>query len=158
MHIILRTMRHDDIPVCSSIVCTSSIGYRYGFTVPSLSASIAKAFNTGNLLIVGEAEGEIAGFLWVDPLGAFSSAPYLRLIAVDKQYRGTGVGATLLHEFELKTKHVGRDFFLLVSDFNDSAIRFYKQHGYNEVGTLPNFAKPGITEIIMVKHRKVITS
>ncbi|HDQ14023.1 MAG TPA: N-acetyltransferase, partial [Sediminispirochaeta sp.] len=95
-------------------------------------------------------------FAWADPRGAFSTAPYLRLIAVNPIARSAGVGSALLAEFEERTAEEGRDFFLLVSEFNKKAISFYERHGYRKTGRLEDFAKKGITEIMMVKKREKI--
>jgi ribosomal protein S18 acetylase RimI-like enzyme len=154
MKFIIRSMAGADTPVCAALVCNSSIGDRYGFTLPTLTEKLILALDSGGELFVAEIDSEIAGFSWIDPRGAFSSAPYLRLIAVDENFRGNGVGSVLMHEFEMRTIDVGRDYFLLVSDFNEGAIRFYEQHGYKKRGELPDFAKQGITEIIMVKSLK----
>jgi ribosomal protein S18 acetylase RimI-like enzyme len=102
---------------------------------------------------VAEAEGGIVGFAWGEPKGAFASAPYLRLIAVSESSRGCGVGSVLLAEFESRTLRVGRDWCLLVSDFNKEAQAFYERHGYRRIGALEDFARAGIAEILMVKRR-----
>jgi ribosomal protein S18 acetylase RimI-like enzyme len=166
MSITIRTMLSSDVPACAAIACASPIGKAYGLTENALakdltSAAAVSGFSTsgtpsGNFVIVAEIDGSPAGFAWVDPRGAFSSAPYLRLIVVDKHFRGSGVGSALLREFERRTMTVGRDFCLLVSDFNDQAIAFYEQHGYRRAGVLPEFARPGITEILMVKSRQKV--
>jgi len=149
----VRAMTKGDAPACAAIACDSAIGARYGFEREALAATLAAALDSGGELFVAEAGGRMAGFAWIDPRGAFSSAPYLRLIAVDASLRGSGVGAALLDEFEARTAAVGRDFCLLVSDFNEAAQRFYERHGYAKRGVLPDFARPGIAEVLMVKKR-----
>ncbi len=153
MDVIIRPMTKDDVDGCAAIVCASSIGERYGFRPEAMARSLAAALDSGGELFVAEGEGALAGFVWMDRLGAFSSAPYLRLIAVDESIRGAGVGKRLLAEFERRGEAVGRDFCLLVSDFNATAQDFYERQGYRKVGALPDFARKGITEIIMVKKR-----
>jgi ribosomal protein S18 acetylase RimI-like enzyme len=106
------------------------------------------------MVIVAELEGLPVGFAWIDPRGAFSSAPYLRLLAVSQTTRGNGIGSRLLQEFEERTLYVGRDFCLLVSDFNERAIAFYERQGYVKSGALPDFACSGVTEILMVKKHR----
>ena len=133
------------------MVCGSVIGERYGFQLETMAATLRSALGQGGVLFVAEYEGRVAGFAWIDPKGAFSSAPYLRLIAVDQSVRGAGIGAALLAEFEARTAGVGRDWCLLVSDFNKAAQAFYEKHGYTKAGLLPGFARPGITEVLMVK-------
>jgi ribosomal protein S18 acetylase RimI-like enzyme len=150
----LRAMAPEDAPGCAAIVCASEIGERYGFEPERLAATLLSALASGSgELFVAEAGGALAGFAWIDPRGAFSTAPYLRLIAVDEDLRGSGVGAALLAAFETRTAAVGRDFCLLVSDFNLGAQAFYEKKGYRKAGALPDFAREGITEILMVKRR-----
>jgi len=103
-------------------------------------------------LFVAELEGRVAGFAWIDGRGAFSSAPYLRLIAVDSKLRGGGVGAALLAEYEARTAGIRWGWTLMVSDFNTAAQCFYEKHGYVRAGAIPEFAHKGITEIIMAKR------
>jgi ribosomal protein S18 acetylase RimI-like enzyme len=151
----LRSMVKSDVPACAAIVCASPLGERYGFRPDAMARTLAGALEAGGELIVAESAGRVVGFAWIDPRGAFSSAPYLRLIAVEESFRGSGVGSALVDEFEARTASVGRDWCLLVSDFNERAQAFYERRGYRKAGALPDFARPGITEILMVKkHRE----
>ena len=95
----------------------------------------------------------VLGFAWIDPRGAFGSAPYLKLIAVDTHKRSGGVGSALLAEFERRTLAIGKVWTLMVSDFNLRAIAFYEKHGYRKAGAIPGFAVDGIAEILMVKKK-----
>lgn len=147
-------MTAQDLRLCAEMVCASEIGAAYAFEPDRLAATLRDGLQSGGLLFVAEVDGRLAGFAWVEPRGAFSSAPYLRLIAVDEDRRGGGVGAALLAEFEERTAPVGRDYCLLVSDFNTRAIAFYTRHGYLRAGALEGFARPGITEFLMVKKRR----
>jgi ribosomal protein S18 acetylase RimI-like enzyme len=151
MQIALRSMTAQDASFCALIACDSEIGSRYGFEPERMADSLRSAIASGGELFVAEAEGGIVGFAWGEPKGAFASAPYLRLIAVSESSRGSGVGSALLAEFESRTRWVSRDWCLLVSDFNKKAQAFYEQHGYRRVGALPDFARAGIAEILMVK-------
>jgi ribosomal protein S18 acetylase RimI-like enzyme len=153
MSVAIRSMRAADAAACAAIACASVIGERYGFKPAEMAKTLTEAIDKGGELFVAELAGTVVGFAWADPRGAFSSAPYLRLIAVDQSRRRSGVGAALLDEFEARTALVGRDYCLLVSDFNTSAQRFYERHGYARAGALPDFARPGITEVLMVKKR-----
>jgi ribosomal protein S18 acetylase RimI-like enzyme len=146
-------MAEEDAPACAAIACASTIGERYAFEPAVITASLLAAREKGQEVLVASCRGRLAGFAWIDPRGAFSSAPYLRLIAVDESFQGRGVGSALLSEFESRTASVGRDYCLLVSDFNEGAHAFYERHGYRKAGILPDFARPGITEILMVKRR-----
>ncbi len=151
--VMIRPMTASDAAPCAAIVCDSIIGERYGFSPEPMARTLTAAIESGGELFVAQVADAVAGFAWIDARGAFSSAPYLRLIAVGEVARGSGVGAALLAEFEARTAAIGRDWCLLVSDFNQSAQSFYEKHGYTRSGALPDFARPGITEILMVKRR-----
>ncbi len=155
MSLMIRNMLLEESSLCSAIVCNSPIGIRYGFINEKISAELRKAAVSDDIIIVAENGGAIAGFAWIAPRGAFCSAPYLRLIAVDEKVRGSGIGSALLKKFEECTKDTGKDLFLLVSNFNKQAIAFYERYGYQRIGKIPDFARPGITEILMIKRRVI---
>jgi len=181
MSLSIRDMEPADLFACARMACASEIGERYGFEAGGLAARLAVALEAWKAqgtwaarearaaqeardrgvarqaeacpLFVAESEGALVGFAWIDPRGAFSSAPYLRLVAVAPGSRSSGVGAALLAQFESRTEAVGRDWCLLVSDFNERAQVFYERHGYRRIGVLPEFAHRGIDEVLMVKRR-----
>jgi ribosomal protein S18 acetylase RimI-like enzyme len=153
----------EDTLRCAEIACNSEIGRRYAFLAQELAEKMKRSLGREGLLLLACAQPELEessarsvaaalGFAWVEPKGAFGQAPYLKLIAVDEEARGSGVGALLLTEFERRTASSGNAWLLLVSDFNQRAISFYERHGYVQAGRLPSFAKEGIDEIIMYKH------
>lgn len=166
-----------DIDSCARIACESEIGKRYGFERAALSGKMRAGLASGAIIVVAregagtpdaggaaQAAAEdsenrcpapcgILGFAWIDPRGAFGSAPYLKLIAVDTSRRSGGVGSALLAEFERRTLAIGRVWTLMVSDFNLGAVAFYEKHGYCKAGAIPGFAVDGIAEILMVKKK-----
>lgn len=160
MEAAIRDLVEADIPACAAMATESEIGRRYGFTEGGMRATLGKALeasamagSTQRLFAAFGPSGAALGFVWMDLAGAFSSAPYLRLIAVAPGLRGSGIGSLLLAEFERRGGPAGRDFCLLVSDFNAPARDFYARHGYREIGVLEGFARAGIGEVIMVKPR-----
>ncbi|OQY34800.1 MAG: hypothetical protein B6241_03725 [Spirochaetaceae bacterium 4572_59] len=154
MSLLIRPMLVEESSLCASIVCASAIAVRYDFKKEKISSELRSALASDDRVIVAEIEKRVAGFAWIAPRGAFCSAPYLRLIAVDEKIRGAGIGSALLDEFEKCTSDIAKDFFLLVSDFNEQAISFYQKHGYQKTGELPDFARSGITENLMFKRRR----
>ena len=78
--------------------------------------------------------------------------PYLSLIGVHADCRGAGVGAFLMEELEGMARRSGAGrVTLMVSDFNEGGQRFYQRLGYWQLGQLPDAAREGITELVMVK-------
>ena len=166
----IEDIARSEIDRCARIACESEIGRRYGFERETLAGRMREALASGSIIIAaretgaakdgdangGSAEGgagDILGFAWIDPRGAFGSAPYLKLLAVDGEKRGAGVGRVLMAEFERRTAGVGRVWTLMVSDFNARAITFYEKLGYSRIGAIPGFAREGIAELLMVKKK-----
>jgi ribosomal protein S18 acetylase RimI-like enzyme len=102
-------------------------------------------------LWVAEEGTRPVGLCWFVPLGGFGIAPYLRLLVVEPERQRKGIGFQLLTAFERETVSP-YGWFLLVSETNTDAQAFYARAGYLEVGRLPDFAKPGLTELVMWKQ------
>jgi ribosomal protein S18 acetylase RimI-like enzyme len=84
--------------------------------------------------------------------GAFSRSPYLRLIGVHPDHSGAGVGSALIAQAEAEVRPTNHELFLLVSDFNTDAQRFYQRNGYEQVGAIPGYVVPDVTELIFWKR------
>jgi len=165
MPLLIDDVTLGDIDSCARIACETEIGRRYGFERAALAEKMRAGLASGAIIVTareGAAEGAeslrpdhrgILGFAWIDPRGAFDSAPYLKLIAVDTHKRSGGVGSALLAEFERRTRSIGRVWTLMVSDFNLGAVAFYEKHGYSKAGSIPDFAVDGIAELLMVKKK-----
>jgi ribosomal protein S18 acetylase RimI-like enzyme len=90
----------------------------------------------------------------VIPRGAFGRSPYLRLIGVRADMAGSGIGARLLDAMEARAAEVADDLFLLVSDFNEGAQRFYRRQGYVQIGAIPGYVLPEVSELVFRKRLK----
>lgn len=77
---------------------------------------------------------------------------YLQFLAVLPAYQGCGIGAATLAWLDGKAKeHGARNLFVLSSEFNNRAIRFYERHGFRRIASLPDLVTDGITEIMLRK-------
>lgn len=97
------------------------------------------------------------GFSLVRDRG-LAGAPYLVSVAVDAPFRGRGVGAALLEEFEARFTGRSRHVFLCVSSFNPRARAFYDRRGYTAVGVIRDFMIDGADETLMVKRLPVLST
>lgn len=124
----------------------------YGMDAARLQKRWTEGLGRGDGLLVAEEHGQLLGMCWYLQRGVFGIGGYLRTIAIAPKAQGKGVGLQLLQAFEAGCQQPSGGWFLLTSDFNEGAQRFYKRHGYTEVGRLPpGFASPTIGEIIFWK-------
>jgi len=81
----------------------------------------------------------------------FLVGEYLKLIAVDRAYHRQGIGRQLMRGLEDHAFSKWPNVYLCVSDFNESARRFYRELGYVEVGVLHDLLVAGAGEVLMRK-------
>ncbi len=151
----IRTMQPKDIARCVQMMVHTPLWKRYSITPQKTEADFAGALAGGADLFVAIIEEQAVGCVWCVARGAFDRSGYIRLLVVDAAYRSRGLGGKLLDHAEAFLSQGAEDVFLLVSDFNHAAQRFYRRHGYVQVGALPGYVMPDITERI---YRKCLSA
>lgn len=150
----IRPIRAEDIaPICAWMVRVP-LWQRYGLAEAAAVRMIEAALAGSDLLLAADHDerGSHIGFAWCMPRGAFGRSPYLRLIGVRPDCTDLGIGAALLDAVEVGVSRFSADLFLLVSDFNADAQRFYRRHGYEQIGAISGYVLPDVTEILMRKR------
>jgi ribosomal protein S18 acetylase RimI-like enzyme len=149
-------MTDDDAELCAAIMVATPLWQRYGVTLERAAARLSAGIREGAVMLVAvdpEARGDNPlGFVWLVLRGAFNRSGYIPLIAVDPDHRGQRIGEQLLATAEQRTRQAASDIFLLCSDFNHDAQRFYERQGYVQVGALPDYILPGVAELIYRKR------
>ncbi|MDL2293898.1 GNAT family N-acetyltransferase [Ruminococcaceae bacterium OttesenSCG-928-D13] len=152
MALTLRKALPEDLTACTAVLEGSEILERYYAGEGVLARMLAKAEAEGQLYVAGDEAGSISGLLKLVPGGFCGLYPYIALLAVGGAYRGQGVGRFLLAQAEaMGTADGARKLALLVSDFNAAAKAMYQRCGFYEVGLIPEAARPGIGEYLMLK-------
>lgn len=141
----------DVSPLCAQ-VATLPLLQRYGHSPARLATILQAAASGGDRILVYDAGHGPEGLAWHAVTGTFGLGGYLRLIAVAPTASSRGVGTALLAAFERSVRLHARHAFLLVSDFNQDAQRFYLRHGYRHVGALPELVLPAVDELIFWKR------
>jgi len=103
----------------------------------------------GRYALIAEIDGKTAGVALVRE--KFLLGDYLELLGVAPWARNTGVGAALLAHVEQIVFARTTNLFACVSDFNAPARAFYKKHGFQEIGPMPDFLIPGSAEMLLRK-------
>jgi len=93
----------------------------------------------------------IAGFVVINMSATL--AGYIQTICVAPEYRTSGIGRQLMAHAETRIFRDTPNVFLLVSDFNAAARRFYERLGYRAIGEIPEYLVAGRSEILMRKTR-----
>ena len=150
----VRPMTQDDIPTVAAWMVQTPLWQRYQLTVERATQNFEKAFERNEVLLVADAgaDNRGCGFAWCLPQGGFGRSMYLRLIGVRQERARAGVGTALLHAAEEAALTVGHELFLLVSDFNLDAQRFYQRNGYHQIGAIPGYVLPDVTELLYWKQ------
>ena len=150
----IRPMTADDISEVVNWLISLPLMQRYQLSADKARAQFEQALDKHDLLLVADLRqlDRVCGFAWCLVDGAFGRSVYLRLIGVRPDCTGTGVGSMLLEEAERTAREVCSDLFLLVSDFNKAAQRFYQRNGYQQIGAIPGYMLPDVTELIFWKR------
>lgn len=150
--ITIRRFTPDDIEACAAIMSGNSLWQRYGVTYEAAQKRFSTVDPSKDIVFIAELNGETAGFCWFIERGAFNRAGYIQLIGVAPDKQGHGIGERMLAEAEAISFRSNREMFLTVSDFNTAAQAFYHRMGYEQVGAIPGFVLPDITELIYRKR------
>lgn len=108
---------------------------------------------TGNVIIANNSQGEPIGVMTYHFNAMFGAWPYLGLLGVAENYRGEGVGSSLIDVFTGICREAGyKKCFICVSAFNPRAKKLYQSKGFKQIGKIDNFAKQGLTECVLMKE------
>ncbi len=147
----IRPLAPADVSALSAALAALPLLQRYGRTADAIARDLASAPSRDESVLVLD-EGGACGLAWFTTSGALGSGGYLRLLAVATATQCRGAGGRLLAAFEAAVATASADAYLLVSDFNVDAQRFYTRHGYRHVGVLPRKVLPDVDELLYWKR------
>jgi len=150
----VRPLEAAEIPALARPLSELPLMVRYGRDAAALERSLGAAHARREGLLAADDGAGIRGVAWFLREGTLAMGGYLKLIAVLRGAEGLGAGAALLAAFEADTAARSAHAFLLVSDFNVGAQRFYERHGYARVGALPGLVLPDVAELLYWKRLK----
>lgn len=148
----IRPLDPAEIPALAADLARLPLMERYGNDAGRLGKALEGALGRGESLLVAEEDGALRGLAWFLTSGTLALGGYLRLIAVVPGGEGRGTGLALLRAYEAETARRSAHAFLLVSDFNAGAVRFYEREGYALVGPLPGLVLPDVAELLYWKR------
>ncbi len=145
-------MVSEDVPALAQFIAGDPLWQRYEISEEKAQRIFDAALHRGEALYVALVDGQLAGLVWFLLRGTFAYSGYVRLVGVLPEFRGRGVGTRLMATAETIIGREAPSVFLLASDFNEDAQTFYRRLGYQQVGAIPDYVVPGITELIFYKR------
>lgn len=145
-YVLEKTTNQADFDYCALMMAKSDpwITLEMGFDLCS------QAFQgAAKEVFVIKINTEIAGFVILQIEGTFKG--YIQTICINEDFRGKGLGKTLLNFCEERILKISPNIFICVSSFNTRALQLYTDFGFQIIGELPNFIKDGFTEILLWK-------
>lgn len=142
----------EDLEECCRALEGSKLFDEYFKDDKKRSSFILEGIEKQEVHIAKNENNKTIGFMRIDDVGMFSGFPFLRLIAVNNDYRCKGFGTQMLEIYESKYKGRVNKIFLCVSSFNDRAKKLYAAVGFKEVGRVEGLYKKGTYESIMMKE------
>ncbi len=149
---LLRPIAEDELPALAAGLARLPLMERYRRSEERLASDLRAAAGRGDGLIGAEVGERLVGFCWFLHHGTLGMGGYLKLIAVLDGAQGRGAGAALLAAYEGEVSRSASHGFLLVSDFNTPAQRFYERHGWSRVGAIPRLVLPDVDELVYWKR------
>ncbi len=144
----IRTMKSEDRAAVIALLQNSEPWTRLGYQAGDWDVYFTPT-PQGRDSYVADLDGTVAGIAVVRQ--KFLLGDYLELFGVAEWTRGKGLGGRLLKQIESVVFARANNLFACVSDFNMQGRAFYKKHGYQEIGPLPNLLIPGSAEILLRK-------
>ena len=136
----------DDARACAAMMVVSDPWKTIG---RSLDDCLRAVTHPDCEVYVAREDGAVRGFIIVMTHGALLG--YIRIICVDPNARGRGLGSQLVAFAEERIFREWPNAFVFVSSFNTRARALYERLGYEVVAELRDYLIRGASEILMRK-------
>lgn len=79
--------------------------------------------------------------------------PYIQFLALVPAVQSQGIGTAILNHIEqIARDHQQRNLWVVASEINHKAIRFYENFGFKKAGVLEDLVADGHNEVLFRKH------
>lgn len=122
----------------------------YGYPAAAIASYLKGSEPEGRRYLM-QVDGLSAGAVGLQP--NWLRGPYLRFLAILPPFQGRGLGAAILRWIEDEARNAGqRNVWVVASQINTDAIRFYERHGFAQAAHLDDLAYDDRVEILMRKR------
>lgn len=138
----------DDVDRAAEAIASGEVFRRYDLD-PARARELLR--RSPEDVVVARVAGEVVGVALYRADGPMPVPAYIRILAVQTEHRGQGIGLALLGFVESEAFRRGPNLFLCCVTTNVGARRFYERHGYDPVSLLSGLIAPGIDEVLYRK-------
>ncbi len=135
-----------DFAACARMMAETdpwiTLGMDYNYCLKAFGGTFREVF-------VLKKESVIIGFVVMQTQGTFKG--YIQTICIDDVNRGAGYGTKILRFCEERILQYSPNIFICVRSFNNKALQLYNKFGFELIGELKDFIKPGFTELLLRK-------
>ena len=130
-------------PLFATIAPWARLGYK-GEALATYLAAIEKSAPRYAIMIGNEVAGAACVRLnWL-------RGPYVQFLGILPAYQKRKLGAAFLAWLTHEARRNGeQNVWVLASNFNADALRFYEANGFQRAGEIPDLVAPGTAEILL---------
>ncbi len=147
----------EDIEHVRNIVV--STGFFYDFEVPVavelVAEGVAEGAKSGYFFIFAEVDGRTVAYSCYGHIAGTDAGFDLYWIATHNDFRGSGIGKTLLEETHKKAKDLGARYIIAETSSLEKYLPtrlFYEKNGYSKDAFIADYYRPGDGKVIYVKR------
>jgi ribosomal protein S18 acetylase RimI-like enzyme len=146
----LEPLPAGEAPRLGDAIATMDPWHAYGYPASALARMLG-AHEAGAPRLAFVMDGRIVGAAIIR--AAWLRGPYLQFLALLPEAQGRSIGAAFLRLFEAESRAADeRNLWVVASQINTGAIRFYEGHGFEKVADLDGLAYDGRTEFLFRKR------
>lgn len=143
----LRSLRAPDAVLLALALARMEPWAGLGYTAAAFERYLRKDDTALGRWVLAEGES-LAGVLCLRR--PWLRGPFLELLCLLPGHQGQGLGGLLLAELQERARLSGHaNLWTSATDSNEGALRFYRRHGFEEAGVLPDLLRPGVDEILL---------
>ncbi|MFZ5899518.1 MAG: GNAT family N-acetyltransferase [Bacillota bacterium] len=148
MDVVIRKARDEDLDAIGKLVGNDPAWISYGFDEKRAREMVKRMPDQAYVAEIGD---RIVGVVTLRPNGFGHLGCFLRMIVVDPEFRGQGIGHALLCRAWTLSREHGKSLFAICSADNTAACKFFEQEGFTAVGQLPSLVVEGRSEVLYWK-------
>lgn len=147
---LIREASVSDAGKIAELMLEHPLWQSYVLELEGHTARLKRMISTGEsaVKVAVASDDTLLGFIVFDTR-TFGSNGYIQLVGVRLGMTGHQIGDVLMETAHNEMRRTTTRCLLLCTSWNHGAQRFYRRHGYSQVGRLPDWVTPGTDELVL---------